>query len=162
MFLGRAAVLISTLALVVALSGVTPAGAVSVIKRALSAKNADAVDGISASRQPRARQLVPLESNRKFPRSVIPKTGVRGMRGPVGPPGVAGGNGASSVYLANPGGVRLPTQANVEVDAGRLENLPAGNWLLMWSASIDWGERRRQPGASSVSGPLISAQPMQR
>lgn len=140
-FLARAAVVISSLALLIAVTGVTPVNAVSVVKRALSAKNADRVDGISASRKPRARQLVPLASNRKFPRSVIPRTGVRGPRGPIGPTGpggAAGRNGASSVYLANGAGLRLSTAANVETDAARLDNLPAGNWLLIWSATVDW------------------------
>jgi len=133
-FLARAAVAMSALALLVALSGVTPASAVSAVKRALSAKNADAVDGISASRTPRPRQLVPLGINRKFPRSVIPGTGPRGPRGPVGPPGA----GATAVRFATGANTAIPRQANLAVEVARLDGVPAGRWLLLWTAGAQF------------------------
>lgn len=133
-FLARTAVVLSALALLVALSGVTPATAVSVVKRALSAKNADAVDGISASRSPKARQLVPLGANRKLPRSVIPLVGTRGPRGPAGPPGAGGG--ATAVRFASSPNVAIPRQANLAAEVARLDNVPAGKWLLLWTGAV--------------------------
>ena len=81
--------------LVVALFGSTPLGhaVTSAIpplakhaRTADLAKNASAVNGIKASRTPRAGRLVPLARNGKFPRSV-------GQAGPVGPRGIKGDKG---------------------------------------------------------------------
>lgn len=123
----------SALALAVSLSGLTPADAVNTVKRAL---NANAVNGIKASRKPRANRLLPLGDNAKFPRSVLP-SGTRGQRGPTGPQGPTGAAGSSVVRLANGAPIRLPLTPNDEVETARLDNLPAGSWLLMWSATAD-------------------------
>jgi hypothetical protein len=58
---------------VVALLGATPLGnaAVGVVKRALFANNAGAVNGIKASATPTAGKLLPLGSDARFPTSVI-------------------------------------------------------------------------------------------
>ena len=50
--------------------------------------NAGAVNGIKASRVPKAGRLVPLGRNAKLPASVVPTR--RGARGALGPPGAAG------------------------------------------------------------------------
>src|SRR5690349_12751356 len=64
---------VATVALAVALVG-TPIseGALHVVRTALFAKNAGAVNGIKASKAPRAGRLVPLGSSGKLPRSVMP------------------------------------------------------------------------------------------
>ena len=69
----RLPLVISLLALVVALSGVpvVPA-ATHAVRLALFSKNAGAVDGLKASKKPRPGRLVPLGSKARFPRSVIP------------------------------------------------------------------------------------------
>jgi len=137
-WLARAAVAMSALALAVSLSGVTPADAVTAVKRAL---NADAVSGIKASRKPKAGRLLPLGGDAKFPLSVMPRNAIRGMRGPMGPQGAAGAPGTpgqSMVRLANGPGLYLPAAANAKYDVARLDNLPPGNWLLSWSATADW------------------------
>jgi len=69
----RLALVISVLALVVALSGVpvVPA-ATHAVKLALFSKNSKAVNGIKASKSPRRGRLVPLGADARFPPSVIP------------------------------------------------------------------------------------------
>jgi Collagen triple helix repeat (20 copies) len=78
--------------LVVAVLGWTSIGeaAGNAVKTALFAKNADKVDGIHASRKPKAGFLFPLGRNGKFPSRVIPEVTVVGLEGPQGPRGPAG------------------------------------------------------------------------
>jgi hypothetical protein len=91
---------IALAALVVGVLGWTGLGsaAVSAVRVAF-AKNAGAVDGISASRSRKAGQLLPLGRNGKFPLSAIPAgtqivlEGPRGDRGPKGDPGARGPQG---------------------------------------------------------------------
>src|SRR4051812_43130200 len=59
------------------------------VKQALFARNAGAVQGIHASRTPKAGFLVPLGPNKRFPASV----GAVGPRGPQGASGAPGGQG---------------------------------------------------------------------
>ena len=88
---------LSAVALVVALAG-TPIseGALRVVRTALFAKNAGAVNGIKASRVPRARQLVPLNAHGRFPSSVLAIP--RGEQGLPGPQGLQGPPGISHAY----------------------------------------------------------------
>lgn len=150
----------SALALAISLSGITPADAVSVVKRAL---NADAVNGIKASRKPKAGRLLPLGSDAKFPASVLPGPEARGPQGAIGPsgapgapgppgaagpsglqgaPGGQGPSGTTVIRLANGTPLRLPLTPNDEAETARLDNLPPGGWLLMWSTTADWGGAR--------------------
>lgn len=55
--------------------------------------NADKVDGLHASKKPRAGRLLALDKRGKFPASVFP-SGLSGPQGPTGPAGAAGVNGA--------------------------------------------------------------------
>jgi hypothetical protein len=69
----RLPLVLSITALVVALAGITPLGeaardATNVVR---FARNADKVDGIHASRAPKAGRLLALNSSRKFPASVL-------------------------------------------------------------------------------------------
>jgi hypothetical protein len=89
----RAPLLISIVALTVAFLGATPYAEAHGVWHALFAHNADKVDGIHASRTPRAGRLLPLDSTGKFPASVVP-AGPSGPAGPVGPVGAAGVQGA--------------------------------------------------------------------
>src|SRR5262245_60863393 len=92
---------IALAALVVGALGWTGLGsaAVSAVQVAF-ARNAGAVDGISASRSRKAGQLLPLGRNGKFPISAIPAgtqivlEGPRGRRGPKGDKGDTGARGA--------------------------------------------------------------------
>src|SRR3954463_15035731 len=86
---------IAMIALGVALSPAAEAGT-----KTLFASNAGKVNGIRASKTPKPKQLVPLDSKGKFPRSVIPSTGTTagqpgqsGQDGQAGPQGPAGPRG---------------------------------------------------------------------
>jgi len=87
---GRLPVVLSLLALLIALLGWTGVGeaalksAEKAVKSALFAKNAGAVNGIQASATPKPGELLPLGSDGQFPSSVIPQ------------PASGGGGGTSS------------------------------------------------------------------
>jgi hypothetical protein len=87
-FRERLPLVLSITALLVALAGFTPLGeaARNAVPIALFAKNAGKVNGLKASRTPKAGQLVALGADGKFPDSV----GQAGPRGPEGPQGPAG------------------------------------------------------------------------
>ncbi len=78
-----------------ALAAGGPAVAGTLVQFAKRAGDADKVDGIDASRTPRAGALLALNANAKFPRSVVPASarGATGARGPAGPAGLQGGVG---------------------------------------------------------------------
>jgi hypothetical protein len=115
----RLPIVLSTTALAVALFGSTPVGHAvgsavppfaAHAKRADYATNAGALNGIKASKTPRAGSLLPLGLDGKFPASVGiagpagPKgdqgppgpTGPKGATGPKGPPGPAGQPGGQA------------------------------------------------------------------
>jgi hypothetical protein len=87
-------IILSAAALVGAALGSTPLGhaAGGLVKTAVFAKNAGKVNGIKASRTPRAGQLVALGVDAKLPRSVVPAgiAGAPGRQGPAGPKGPQG------------------------------------------------------------------------
>lgn len=138
--MARAAIVLSALSLIVSLVGVTPADAVRAVKHAL---NADKVGGIRASRTPRPGRLLPLGADRRFPAAVLPQS-VRGPRGPegprgaTGPPGSQGPAGLSNIRLANGAPVSLSPTASVNTQVARLDHVPAGSWLVTWSATFDY------------------------
>jgi N-acetylmuramic acid 6-phosphate (MurNAc-6-P) etherase len=70
---GRLPIVLSITAVLIAVAASTPLGhAASNAVR--FARNADKVDGIHASRSPKAGRLLALNRSRKFPASVIPTT----------------------------------------------------------------------------------------
>lgn len=87
------AVAVATLA--VAVLGWSSVGqaASSAVRTALFAKNSDKVDGIGASKTPRAGHLFPLGRGGKFPSRVLPELTVVGLEGPRGPQGATGPQG---------------------------------------------------------------------
>jgi len=109
----KVAVGLSATALAVSLLGITPASAVNTVKRALFAKNSGAVDGVSASRTPRAGQLLPLSADGRFPASVLPPAaaGPRGPRGPAGPAASTSAVGFASRDPANSSVGAVPVSA---------------------------------------------------
>lgn len=128
---------LSALALTVALAGVTPADAVSTVKRALFAKNAGAVDGISASRTPSAGKLVPLDATAKLPSAVLPTGGSRGLRGPQGPEGQTGPPGPVEALTTKLRTTAVPLAGNQSVEGSRLLIGP-GKWMVLASGSGVW------------------------
>jgi len=82
----RLSLALSAAALLVALLGATPLGEAARNAVPAFARNADKVDGIHASRKPKAGYLLALGKSKKFPKSVVPA-------GPAGPQGPKGGQG---------------------------------------------------------------------
>ena len=114
----RLPLILSSLALIVALTGVGPADAARAVQRALFANNAGKLQGISVSKKARANRLLPLDSNARFPTSVLPATR-RGPRGPQGPPGPAG-------TLSNPYVFRAHKIAGQDVPAATSSKIILG------------------------------------
>ena len=108
---GRLPLIFSLIALVVAVTGFTGLGeaARDALPRASFANNSHRVDGIHASRRPRAGYLFPLGRNRKFPASVI-------GTGPAGPPGVSA---LETVTIASASDSSSPKTATVSCPAGK-------------------------------------------
>ena len=92
-----------------------PAGGAARRSIAAFAANAGAVNGIKASRTPKAGRLVPLGRNAKLPASVVPSR--RGARGLTGPPGSVGPQGpAGPAGPAGPPGAAGPGATKVSHD----------------------------------------------
>ena len=77
----RLPIILSGAALAVALFGATPLGnaAANVVKRALFANNAGAVNGIKASETPEPGKLFPLRSDGTLPSEVIRESSIGGV-----------------------------------------------------------------------------------
>lgn len=108
--------------------GITPGEAARAVKRGF---NADAVDGLSASRTPKAGRLLALGSDGRFPSAVLPPV-ARGPRGAQGPGGPPGDRGPSDAYVTrNNAGNGLPVAAPATIGALQL---PAGAYALDFTA----------------------------
>jgi hypothetical protein len=108
-------------ALALAALAATPAGGAARRSVTAFAANAGAVNGIKASRTPRAGRLLPLGRNAKLPASVVPtqrgargQTGAQGPAGPMGPAGPAGPAGPQGP--AGPPGASGPGAQKVNFD----------------------------------------------
>ncbi len=125
----RLPVILSATALAVALLGSTPLGeaALRIVPLAKFARNADRVDGIHASRVPRAGYLVPLGSNGRFP----PAVGAVGPQGDPGPPGPAGAPGVSGLVLAS-----MDTSVDSSSPKSAQANCPDGKKILGGGAEL--------------------------
>jgi hypothetical protein len=124
------ATIIATIALVLAAA---PAGiaANSWVKRALYARNAGSVDGVSASRTLEKGKLIALPKSGKLPASILPAS-IGGPRGPAGPAGADGDGGASVVAASAPAAVAVGTaQTNVVT-----LSLKAGSYAIIAKASL--------------------------
>jgi hypothetical protein len=75
----RLPIILSVTALVVAIAGITPLGEAASDAIPRFARNSDKVDGLHASRSPKAGRLLALNRNRKFPASVLTSTGLSGL-----------------------------------------------------------------------------------
>jgi hypothetical protein len=168
----RAPLLISIVALTVAFLGATPYAEAHGVWHALFAHNADRVDGIHASRTPRAGRLLPLDSTGKFPASVVPAgaggpegpegsegpqgvqglQGLQGLQGIQGPEGPAGPSEAFSRFRVGP--VSLPTTSG---SVGHLD-LGAGAYVIVAKA---WFENVGL-GAAAVTCTLQSGSAIDR
>lgn len=75
----RLPILLSASALVIAVAGITPLGQAASDAIPRFARNADRVDGLHASRTPKAGRLLALNRQKKFPASVLPASGLSGL-----------------------------------------------------------------------------------
>ena len=75
----RLPIVLSVTALVIAIAGTTPLGEAASDAIPRFARNADKVDGLHASRTPKAGRLLALNRQRKFPASVLPASGLSGL-----------------------------------------------------------------------------------
>jgi hypothetical protein len=143
-------IVLSAIALLVALLGSTPLGhaarrAIPPLakhaKTANYAKNAGAVDGIKASKRPRAGRLVALGPGGKFPAAV-------GQVGPQGPPGPAGPKGDQGPK-GDPGasGVATVTKRESAITSGTV--LSDGTQVI--SEACDPGETLLSGGPANIS-----------
>lgn len=152
-------------------AGTSAARGVVTVKRALFAKNAGAVNGIHASRKPKAGQLVALNKNKKLPESVIPieliiegaqgPQGVQGEQGPAGPAGPEGPQGPSGPSgPAGPQGPEGPagpagagaTGVEIVTDSTASDDLDAKNIAVFCPS----GKRVVSGGASTSTDGRVS------
>jgi hypothetical protein len=75
----RLPIILSMSALVVAIAGNTPLGEAASDAIPRFARNADKVDGLHASRTPKAGRLLALDRSKKFPASVLTNARLRGI-----------------------------------------------------------------------------------
>jgi hypothetical protein len=76
---GRLPIVLSLTALLIAVAGTTPLGEAASDAIPRFARNADRVDGLHASKTPKAGRLLALNRQRKFPASVLPASGLSGL-----------------------------------------------------------------------------------
>lgn len=123
------ATIIATIALVLAAAPVGEAAS-GWVKRAIYARNAGSVDGISASRVPHKGKLIALPATGKLPASILPSS-IGGPRGPAGPAGADGSDGTALVASA-------AAAVNVGTDQTGVVTLQlkAGSYALVAKASL--------------------------
>ncbi|MBJ7354097.1 MAG: collagen-like protein [Thermoleophilaceae bacterium] len=107
---------LSLIATMIALSG---NGSVSAVDRSAATQsrgiNADRVDGLHATKRPRAGRLLALDKRARFPASVFPEglVGAQGPKGETGQPGIAGSRGdAGATGATGSPGAQGATGAN--------------------------------------------------
>ena len=134
---------LSICALLVAVLAATPA--LEAAARVAFANNAGAVNGIKASKKPKANQLLPLDARGRFPASVLARgpQGVQGIPGPQGAPGTTGPMGPMGPAGISHAIVRKqPTAStNLGLSAGNVNiiavpNVAAGAYVVVFRADL--------------------------
>lgn len=117
---GRVPTVLSIAAVLVVVAGITPLGeaARDALPRARYALNSDKVDGIHASRSPKAGRLLALGKNKKFPASVI--------TAPAGFSGLEIATAASATDSSSPKAVVVNCAAGKKVVGGGAQATGAG------------------------------------
>ncbi len=117
---GRLPTVLSIAAVLIAVAGFTPLGqaARDVLPRARFALNAGKVDGLNASKSPKAGYLLALGKNKKFPPSVI--------TAPAGFSGLEVATGASATDSSTPKAVVVNCPAGKKVIGGGHQLAGAG------------------------------------
>ena len=160
----RLAIVVSTLVLALPLIGSPVGDAIGAkqAKRATKfARNAGAVNGIKASREPRAGALVPLGADGRFP----PSVGVAGPAGPQGPKGDRGTQGPRGLTgPAGPAGGPGPTGPPGAPGMSGWEYKTAGMSIgpedyETWSVDCTPGKQALGGGVALSNGPYQGSWP---
>jgi hypothetical protein len=140
------ATIIATVALVFAIAPMSHA-ATGWVKRALYARNAGSVDGVSASRVPQKGKLIALPLTGKLPASILPST-IGGPRGPAGPAGADGtdGSGGSVVAASAASAVSIAAAQTPVLSL----SLKAGVYAIVAKASLHATLDGTVPGATCL------------
>jgi hypothetical protein len=122
------------------------------VRAANFATEAHTISGLRVSHRPRAGQILVLDADGRYPRSVIPPTvgdsgprGAQGPRGADGPPGQAGGE---LVFTRRTKETIVSRFAGDGSTLAELEDLPSGSWLLLSQFSS---------GANGTAAPMSCA-----
>jgi hypothetical protein len=140
------ATIVATVALILAAAPMSQAAG-GWVKRALYARNAGSVDGISASRTPHKGDLIALPASGKLPASILPAS-IGGPRGPAGPAGSDGADGS--------GGAALVANAGSAVNVGSAQtavvtlSLKAGSYAIVGKASLHATSDSAEPGVTCL------------
>jgi hypothetical protein len=140
------ATIIATIALVLAAAPVGQAAG-GWVKRALYARNAGSVDGISASRIPHKGNLIALPSTGKLPASILPAS-IGGPRGPAGADGADGADGSGGSVLSATAGSAVTVGA-AQTSVVTL-SLKAGSYALVAKASLHATIDASAPGVTCL------------
>jgi hypothetical protein len=118
---GRLPTVLSVTAILIAVAAATPVGQAArdaIVPKARFALNSDRVDGIHASRVPKAGRLLPLGTNKKFPASAL--SALNGLE----VVSVASAQDSSSPKVV---AVNCPAGKRVVGGGGRATGTPASN-----------------------------------
>jgi hypothetical protein len=152
-----------------------PSYAGTIVRRAVTA---DKVDGIHASKKPRAGRLLPLDRHAKLPASVLPRlaagqpgepgeqgepgdtgqqgptgeTGAKGEKGDTGATGAQGDIGPSNSYVASKSTFYASTTSTIGETALML-NLPAGDYVVTASGTMYSGGAYNLVGSAWIVTP---------
>jgi hypothetical protein len=165
---------VATVALLIALGAPGYAAQQLQVLFAKRAGNATKVDGLKASKKPRANTLLALDSHAKFPGSVVPAgpqgprgdTGPQGPQGPQGLQGIRGSIGAPgsalaySTILFEPPDEGGPPQWRIDDDLSKnLDNdinfkRGANGVFCLYRLGFTVGNIVATPGPFGASGPF--------
>jgi hypothetical protein len=150
----RLSIVLSVTALVIAVAGITPLGeaardAAQVVR---FARNADKVDGLHASRTPKAGRLLALNASRKFPASVFPSTPLSGLE-------IASASSATDSSSPKVVVVNCPAGKKLVGGTARLTGTAANNGNVVVtefyaSTVTQWTVRALEPTAVGASWAL--------
>lgn len=147
---GRLPIVLSITAFLIAIAGITPLGQAASDAIPRFARNADKVDGIHASRTPKAGRLLALNKSKKFPASVLTSSGLSGLE--LVTASSATDSSSPKVVLVNcPAGKRAIGGAFAATGAGAAEVTVTESWP---SGTGQWTVRALEANTTNNSWKL--------